>query len=41
MPTSFFIDAQGVITEVVAGPLRESDLDFALQKAIAGYQPGD
>jgi thiol-disulfide isomerase/thioredoxin len=40
MPTSFFIDARGVITEVVAGPLRESDLDFALQKTIAGYQPG-
>lgn len=38
MPTSFFIDAQGVITEVVAGPLRASDLDFALQKTIAGYQ---
>jgi thiol-disulfide isomerase/thioredoxin len=37
MPTSFFIDAQGVITDVVAGPLRESDLDFALQKTIAGY----
>jgi thiol-disulfide isomerase/thioredoxin len=41
MPTSFFIDAQGVITEVVVGPLRESDLDFSLQKTIAGYQPGD
>lgn len=38
MPTSFFIDAQGVITEVVAGPLRESDLDFALHKTIEGYQ---
>ena len=37
MPTSFFIDAQGVITEVVTGPLRESDLDFALEKTIAGY----
>ena len=37
MPTSFFIDAQGVITEVIAGPLRESDLDFALEKTIAGY----
>jgi thiol-disulfide isomerase/thioredoxin len=37
MPTSFFIDARGVITEVVAGPLRESDLDFALEKTIAGY----
>ena len=40
MPTSFFIDAQGVITEVVAGPLRESDLDFALEKAIVGYGAG-
>jgi len=38
MPTSFFIDAQGLITEVVAGPLRESDLDFALEKTIAGYE---
>ena len=38
MPTSFFIDARGVITEVVAGPLRESDLDFALQKTIAGFE---
>jgi thiol-disulfide isomerase/thioredoxin len=37
MPTSFFIDAQGVIMEVVTGPLRESDLDFALQKTIAGF----
>jgi thiol-disulfide isomerase/thioredoxin len=41
MPTSFFIDARGVITEVVAGPLRESDLDFALKKTIAGYSTGD
>jgi thiol-disulfide isomerase/thioredoxin len=40
MPTSFFIDANGVITEVVAGPLRESDLNFALDKTIAGFEAG-
>ena len=38
LPISFFVDANGVITEVVYGPLRESDLDFALEKTIAGYE---
>ena len=37
LPISYFIDGRGVITEVVYGPLRESDLDFALQKTIAGF----
>jgi thiol-disulfide isomerase/thioredoxin len=37
LPISFFVDGRGVITEVVYGPLRESDLDFALQKTIEGY----
>ena len=37
MPTSFFIDARGVVTEVFAGPLSDSDLDSALQDTIAGY----
>jgi cytochrome c biogenesis protein CcmG/thiol:disulfide interchange protein DsbE len=40
MPTSFFVDAKGVITQVVAGPLRPSDLDSALQETIAGYGSG-
>ena len=40
LPISFFVDARGVITEVVYGPLRESDLDFALEKTIAGYEGG-
>lgn len=38
LPISFFVDSKGVITEVVYGPLRESDLDFALEKTIAGYE---
>ena len=42
LPVSFFIDGRGVITEVVYGPLRESDLDFSLEKTIEGYEaPGD
>ena len=39
LPISFFVDGRGVITEVVYGPLRDSDLDFALQKTIEGFQP--
>jgi hypothetical protein len=36
---SFFIDSHGVVTEVVYGPLRESDLEFAIDKTIRGYEP--
>ena len=38
MPTSYFIDARGVVTEIIAGPLRDTDLDFALQNAIDGFK---
>ena len=37
LPVSFFVDGKGIITQVVLGPLRDSDLDFAFQKTIAGY----
>jgi peroxiredoxin len=37
LPVSYFIDARGVITKAVLGPLRESDLDTALTEAISGY----
>jgi thiol-disulfide isomerase/thioredoxin len=39
LPVSYFVDGTGVITQVVFGPLRDSDLDFALPKTIAGYSP--
>lgn len=38
LPISYFIDPQGVITEKVLGPLRESDLDFAIERTIEGYE---
>lgn len=38
LPISFFLDAEGVITDVVYGPLRESDLGFSIERAIQGYQ---
>lgn len=37
LPVSYFVDGQGVITKVVLGPLKSSDLDTAFQDAIAGY----
>ncbi len=37
MPTSFFIDANGVITGVYAGALPESLMESAIVQAIAGY----
>jgi thiol-disulfide isomerase/thioredoxin len=38
LPISFFLDAEGVITEVVYGPLRPSDLDFNIERSIHGYE---
>jgi hypothetical protein len=37
MPTSFFIDADGVITQVVRGELSRSNMEFAINQAIAGH----
>jgi thiol-disulfide isomerase/thioredoxin len=37
MPTSFFIDADGVITGVFAVALNEEAMEAAIQQAIAGY----
>ena len=37
MPTSFFIDADGVITGVYAAALPESLMESAIVQAIAGY----
>jgi peroxiredoxin len=39
MPTSYFIDADGVITAVFASALSESRMEDAIQIAIAGYEP--
>lgn len=39
MPTSFFIDADGVITDVYATALSEDLMREAVAKAIAGYEP--
>jgi len=36
MPTSFFIDADGVITQVVRGELRRGDMQAAIDLTIAG-----
>jgi len=38
MPTSYFIDARGVITKVVAGSLTPTLLKSGVESAIAGYQ---
>jgi peroxiredoxin len=38
LPVSYFIDANGVIVERVLGPLRVSDLDFAISKALVGAE---
>jgi thiol-disulfide isomerase/thioredoxin len=37
MPTSYFIDADGVITRVVAGALNERQMESAVQEVIQGY----
>ncbi len=37
MPTSFFIDADGVITAVYAAAMSESQMEDAIVQAIAGY----
>jgi thiol-disulfide isomerase/thioredoxin len=39
MPTSYFIDAHGVITRVVAGALNERQMESAVQEVIQGYTP--
>jgi thiol-disulfide isomerase/thioredoxin len=39
MPTSYFIDADGVITRVVAGALNERQMESAVQEVIRGYSP--
>jgi thiol-disulfide isomerase/thioredoxin len=39
MPTSYFIDAEGVITRVVAGALSERQMESALQEVVRGYAP--
>jgi thiol-disulfide isomerase/thioredoxin len=39
MPTSYFIDARGVITRVVAGALNERQMESAVQEVIQGYTP--
>jgi thiol-disulfide isomerase/thioredoxin len=39
MPTSYFIDADGVITRVVAGALNERQMESAVQEVIQGYTP--
>jgi thiol-disulfide isomerase/thioredoxin len=39
MPTSYFIDAHGVITRVVAGALNERQMESAVQEVIRGYVP--
>jgi thiol-disulfide isomerase/thioredoxin len=36
MPTSFFIDANGIITQVVRGELRRVDMQAAIDLTIAG-----
>jgi len=37
MPTSFFIDSEGVITSVFASALNEAVMEQAINEAIAGY----
>jgi hypothetical protein len=37
LPVSYFIDADGVITRVVAGPLSYNLMETAVQEVIAGY----
>jgi hypothetical protein len=35
MPTTYFIDAAGVIIRVVPGALKASDIDAALEDGVA------
>jgi hypothetical protein len=37
MPTSFFIDADGVITDVYALALNDAVMESAIGRAVAGY----
>ncbi len=39
LPTSFFIDANGVITSVVRGALTDSQITDGVNSAIAGHPP--
>ncbi len=39
LPVSYFIDANGVITRVVAGELSFNVMESSVQEVIAGYKP--